>query len=73
MLRRSARPALARLLTLAEDGYAAFAADLYGKGVRPDTREAKKARSGELYQDREAMRARTCAPGPPWNTSCVGG
>jgi dienelactone hydrolase len=43
---------------LAEMGYAAFAADLYGKGVRPDTLEQKKARSGALYNDRAAMRAR---------------
>ena len=47
-----------RARMLAEEGYAAFAADLYGKGVRPDTLAAKKARSGELYQDRAAMRAR---------------
>jgi dienelactone hydrolase len=47
-----------RAQMLAEDGYAAFAADLYGKGVRPDTLDAKKARSGELYRDRAAMRAR---------------
>jgi len=43
---------------LAEMGYAAFAADLYGKGVRPDTLEKKKARSGALYDDRAEMRAR---------------
>ncbi len=43
---------------LAALGYAAFAIDLYGQGVRPQSLEDKKARSGELYQDREAMRAR---------------
>lgn len=46
---------------LAEMGYAAFAADLYGKGVRPDTLEKKKARSGELYNDRSEMRERMAA------------
>lgn len=50
-----------RAQMLAEQGYAAFAADLYGKGVRPQTLEEKKARSGALYQDREAMRARLFA------------
>lgn len=43
---------------LAELGYAAFAMDLYGQGVRPTAVEDMQARSGELYQDREAMRAR---------------
>ncbi len=43
---------------LAKLGYAAFAIDLYGEGVRPESLEDKKARSGELYQDREMMRAR---------------
>jgi dienelactone hydrolase len=43
---------------LAALGYAAFAVDLYGQGVRPQTLEEKKARSGALYQDREEMRSR---------------
>ncbi|MBK1699085.1 dienelactone hydrolase family protein [Rhodovibrio salinarum] len=47
-----------RAQMLAEQGYAAFAADLYGQGVRPDTLDGKKRESGALYQDREAMRAR---------------
>jgi dienelactone hydrolase len=47
-----------RAQMLAEQGYAAFAADLYGQGVRPDTLEGKKRESGKLYQNREAMRAR---------------
>ena len=47
-----------RAQMLAEQGYAVFAADLYGQGVRPDTLEGKKRESGALYQDREAMRAR---------------
>lgn len=47
-----------RARMLAELGYAAFAVDLYGQGVRPDREEDKKARSGELYKDRVAMRRR---------------
>ena len=47
-----------RAFMLAVEGYAAFAADLYGKGVRPATTKAKKARSGALYADRQEMRAR---------------
>ncbi len=43
---------------LAELGYAAFAADLYGAGNRPQETEAKKAETAKLYEDREAMRAR---------------
>lgn len=44
-----------RARMLARQGYAAFAADLYGKGIRPDTTEEMKARSGELYRDRAEM------------------
>jgi dienelactone hydrolase len=43
---------------LAELGYAAFAADLYGAGNRPQETAAKKAETAALYDDREAMRAR---------------
>jgi len=43
---------------LAGEGYAVFAADLYGQGVRPTTLEDKKARSGALYADRQEMRSR---------------
>lgn len=43
---------------LAEAGYAAFAVDLYGQGVRPETLEEKRAQSGALYSDRTEMRAR---------------
>ena len=46
---------------LAEMGYDAFAVDLYGQGNRPESTEAKKAETGKLYQDREAMRARILA------------
>lgn len=42
---------------LAEMGYEAFAVDLYGKGNRPESIEARKAETGKLYQDREKMRA----------------
>ncbi|NBB71439.1 MAG: dienelactone hydrolase family protein [Alphaproteobacteria bacterium] len=43
---------------LAQLGYAAFAADLYGAGNRPQATAAKKAETAALYDDREAMRAR---------------
>lgn len=43
---------------LADEGYHAFAIDLYGKGNRPDTTEGKKALVGQLYNDRDTMRAR---------------
>lgn len=42
---------------LAELGYDAFAADLYGKGNRPATTSAKKAETAKLYNDREKMRS----------------
>ncbi len=42
---------------LAELGYAAFAADLFGKGVRPTEVVDKKQHTGELYKDRAKMRA----------------
>lgn len=37
-------------------GYAAFAVDLYGKGVRPTQLEDKKALTKSLYADRKKMR-----------------
>lgn len=43
---------------LADEGYDAFAVDLYGAGNRPDTTEARKEMVGQLYNDRETMRAR---------------
>jgi len=46
---------------LAEMGYDAFSLDLYGAGNRPETTEAKKAETGKLYEDREAMRTRILA------------
>ena len=42
---------------LAELGYAVFAADLFGKGVRPTEVVDKKQHTGELYKDRAKLRA----------------
>lgn len=42
---------------LAKMGYAVFAADLFGAGVRPTAIEDKRQHTGELYQDRIKMRA----------------
>lgn len=42
---------------LAELGYAVFAADLFGAGVRPETLEDRRRHTGELYADRAKMRA----------------
>ncbi len=50
-----------RAAMLSELGYDAFALDLFGAGVRPDTMDARRAATGALYADREAMRARLVA------------
>jgi len=42
---------------LAELGYAVFAADLFGAGVRPTKVEDRRQHTGELYKDRAKMRA----------------
>jgi dienelactone hydrolase len=42
---------------LAAMGYAVFAADLFGAGVRPTKVVDKRQHTGELYKDREKMRA----------------
>ena len=42
---------------LAKLGYTVFAIDLFGKGVRPTKMEDKRQHTGELYKDREKMRA----------------
>ena len=42
---------------LAGMGYAVFAADLFGKGVRPTEMKDKRQHTGELYKDRAKMRA----------------
>ncbi|MGE4423737.1 MAG: dienelactone hydrolase family protein [Pseudodesulfovibrio sp.] len=46
---------------LADLGYAVFAVDLFGKGVRPTKIEDKKRLTGELYADRQLMRTRLMA------------
>lgn len=42
---------------LADAGYAVFAADLFGAGVRPTELKDKRQHTGELYNDREKMRS----------------
>lgn len=42
---------------LAEEGYSVFAVDLFGEGIRPEKVEDRRQHTGELYQDREKMRA----------------
>jgi len=42
---------------LAELGYAVFAADLFGAGVRPTEVTDKRQHTGELYKNRDKMRA----------------
>ena len=42
---------------LAELGYAVFAADLFGAGERPTKVTDKRQHTGELYKNREKMRA----------------
>ncbi len=42
---------------LAELGYSVFAADLFGKGVRPTEMVDKRQHTGALYKDREKLRA----------------
>ena len=41
---------------LAAEGYAVFAADLFGAGVRPTKVEDRRQHTGELYKDRAKMR-----------------
>jgi dienelactone hydrolase len=41
---------------LADKGYAVFAADLFGAGVRPTKVADRRQHTGELYKDREKMR-----------------
>jgi len=41
---------------LAQSGYAVFAADLFGAGVRPTEVKDKRQHTGELYKDRAKMR-----------------
>jgi len=46
---------------LAGLGYVAFAADIYGKGVRPKNAQEASAEAGKYYQDRTLWRARAKA------------
>ena len=46
-----------RAQMLAGQGYAVFAADLFGAGVRPVRDEDKRQHTGELFTDRAKMRA----------------
>ncbi|TVQ55572.1 MAG: dienelactone hydrolase family protein [Rhodobacteraceae bacterium] len=50
-----------RARMIAEMGYDAFALDLFGAGVRPDTLDGRRAATGALYADRAEMRARLTA------------
>lgn len=50
-----------RAQMLAEQGYGAFAVDLYGQGVRPASPDAARAQTRALYGDRATMRARLMA------------
>jgi len=45
-----------RARMLAEQGYAAFAVDMFGEGIRPESVDHRRALTGELYSDRERMR-----------------
>jgi dienelactone hydrolase len=42
---------------LSDMGYAVFAADLFGAGVRPTEVKDRRQHTGELYKDRDKMRA----------------
>ena len=46
---------------LAELGYVAFAVDMYGKGIRPETNEDAAKQAGIYKQDRQLMRRRANA------------
>lgn len=46
-----------RAKMLAELGYAVFAADLFGAGIRPTEVKDRRQHTGELYKDRARMRA----------------
>jgi dienelactone hydrolase len=46
---------------LAQMGYVAFVADIYGKGVRPNTPQAAGAESGKYLKDRPLLLARAQA------------
>jgi dienelactone hydrolase len=50
-----------RARKIAELGYVAFAADIYGKGVRPKNRQEAAAQAGMYKGDRQLLRARALA------------
>lgn len=50
-----------RTQMLAEQGYTAFAVDLYGADIRPTTTEESRAQSSKLYDDRDTLRSRLFA------------
>src|SRR5205823_6098362 len=50
--------AKSRAKQLAEEGYVAFAADIYGKGVRATTMEVAGKLSGQYKSNRPLLRAR---------------
>jgi dienelactone hydrolase len=65
---------------LADLGYAVFAADLFGEGIRPMEVKDKRQHTGELYADRAKMRAlmkgaydMAVAKGAPANNTVVMG
>lgn len=53
--------AKSRCRQLAEMGYVAFAVDMYGKGIRPQTREEAAAQATIYRSDRDLMRRRVTA------------
>jgi dienelactone hydrolase len=52
---------LERCRLLAKLGYVAFAADIYGKGIRPSNREESAKQAGIYRSDRPLMRSRANA------------
>lgn len=50
-----------RAAQLADLGYVAFAADIYGKGVRPSSREEAGREAGKYLSDRKLLRKRVVA------------
>ncbi len=46
---------------LAQLGYVAFCADIYGKGVRPQNTQEAGAQAGKYKNDRQLLRARVSA------------
>ena len=52
---------MSRSRQLASLGYIAFAADVYGKGIRPTDREAAGKESGKYMRDRQLLRSRAAA------------